>query len=90
LLLVHATPGDAMTGWHVVPMYSRNDDENVSFVVTHAKPECRERSTGRAGLDGHGTAGGGPPVRDAVSSPNRVTGLTRERFGVCPLREHRS
>ena len=29
------------------------------------------------------------PVRDAVRSPHRVTALTRERFGIFPLREHR-
>ena len=91
-LLVHA-PGTArpMTPWHVLPVCCSKGDENISVMVTHAKPRRRQRPTGRTGLDSNG---GQPaadlPVRDAVRSPHRVTALTRERFGICPLREHRS
>jgi hypothetical protein len=91
-LLVHA-PGTArpMTPWHLAPVCCSKGDENISVMVTHAKPKRRERPTGRRGLGrSRWTAGSRVHVRDAVRSQNRVTALTREHFGICPLREHRS
>ena len=59
--LMHA-PGATrpMTPWHLAPVCRSKGDDIISFMVTHAEPERRERPTGRTGLDGHG----GQPAAD--------------------------
>jgi hypothetical protein len=76
-LLVHA-PGTArpMTSWHLAPVCCSKGDENISVMVTHAKPKRRERPTGRRGLDGHG----GQPAADFLSGMRYAVKIASQRL----------
>jgi hypothetical protein len=76
-LLVHA-PGTArpMTSWLLAPVCCSKGDENISVMVTHAKPKRRERPTGRRGLDGHG----GQPAADFLSGMRYAVKIASQRL----------
>ena len=76
-LLVHA-PGTArpMTPWHVLPVCCSKGDENISVMVTHAKPKRRQRPTGRTGLDGNG----GQPAADFLSGMRYAVHIASQRL----------
>src|SRR6185312_4764254 len=65
-------------------------DENIDYMVTRGRLECRERRMARAGLDGDG----GQPAAGLLSGMQRTvqiaTAAAGERSGIYPLRERRS
>jgi hypothetical protein len=68
-LLIHCVAGHA-------PVCRSKGDENISVMVTHAKPESRERPTGRTGLDGYG----GQPAAYLLSGMRYAVQIASQRL----------
>ena len=65
-----------MTPWQVLPVCCSKGDENISVMVTHAKPKRRQRPTGRTGLDGNG----GQPAADFLSGMRYAVHIASQRL----------